>query len=170
MRRALAALILALSTIVPITPASAVSPITFADIYNPAKIIRVDFTLPQSSVDSLNTQATLENYVPGQVAFSLDKKASGPLDIKLRLKGSTSLQKLDWSPSFKIKFPAGPAGLRWLGPMASCGWRQTPQMSRAYSPMVRSEENQPTLAMFRMALARQPAWSSQRRSTPRCAA
>ena len=115
MRRALAALILALSTIPSVSPASAVSPITFADIYNPAKIIRVDFTLPQSSVAALNTQATLENYVPGQVAFSLDKKASGPLDIKLRLKGSTSLQKLDWSPSFKIKFPAGPAALGYLG-------------------------------------------------------
>ena len=115
MRRALALVVVFLSTISAFSPASALSPLTLADIYNPSKVIRVDFTLPQSSIDSLNTDSTLKKYVPGQVSFSVDKKTSGTLDIKLRLKGSTSLQKLDASPSFKIKFPAGPAQLGYLG-------------------------------------------------------
>jgi hypothetical protein len=53
----------------------------------------------------------------------------------------------------------------------ACWWLHlTPQMSLAYSPMVRSEENQPTLAMFRIADARQAFWSSHFASTARCAA
>ena len=44
------------------------------------------------------------------------------------------------------------------------------QISRAYSLIVLSEENQPTLAILRIAAARQPARSCQRRSTSRWAA
>ena len=96
-------------------PAQAAIPLTFLDIYNPAKIVRVDFTLPTSSVTSLNTQSTLETYVPGAVSFSSGTKVSGSIDIEVRLKGSTSLQKLDWTPSFKIKFKKGANGLGYLG-------------------------------------------------------
>ena len=47
-------------------------------------------------------------------------------------------------------FQQGGNGLfRWF--------HETPQISFAYSPMVRSEENQPTLAMLRMAAERQLA-------------
>ncbi len=52
-----------------------------------------------------------------------------------------------------------------------CRWlHRTPQISLAYSPIVRSEENHPTLAMFRIALVRHSAWFSQRLSTSRWAA
>ena len=50
-------------------------------------------------------------------------------------------------------------------------WRwfhSTPQISRAYSPMVRSDENQPTLAIFMTAALRHASRSHQRRSTSRC--
>src|SRR6185312_507666 len=51
-------------------------------------------------------------------------------------------------------------------------WRlhMTPQISCAYSRMVRSEENQPTFATLRTEAARQSAGLVQRRSTSRCAA
>ena len=49
-------------------------------------------------------------------------------------------------------------------------FHSTFQISRAYSLMVRSDENQPTLAMFLMAEVRQPTGSSQRPSTLRWAA
>ena len=101
-----------------ISPAEAVSPITLSDIYNSAKILRIDFTLPQASVNSLNNQQTLKVYVPGKLNISAGSKTSGDLDIDLRLKGSTSLFTLDQTPSFKIKFKknggAGYLGLRKL--------------------------------------------------------
>jgi len=95
--------------------AEAASPLTLTDIYNPAKITRIDFNLPASSVTSLNTQETLETYVPGSVTLTSGTKTSGTQEIQVRLKGSTSLQKLDWTPSFKIKFKKGPTGLGYLG-------------------------------------------------------
>ena len=95
--------------------AEAASPLTLTDIYNPAKITRIDFNLPASSVTSLNTQETLETYVPGSVTLTSGTKTSGAQEIQVRLKGSTSLQKLDLTPSFKIKFKKGPTGLGYLG-------------------------------------------------------
>jgi len=101
-----------------ISPAQAVAPITLTDIYNPAKILRIDFTLPAPSVTSLNNQQTLKVYVPGKLNISSGAKTSGDLDIDLHLKGSTSLFTLDQTPSFKVKFKknggAGYLGLRKL--------------------------------------------------------
>lgn len=88
-----------------INPAQAASTISLTDIYNPAKIVRADLTLPQQSVDSLNNPATFTVYVDGTLALSVDGKSSGNLGIKLRLKGSTSMYSLDETPSFKIRFP-----------------------------------------------------------------
>ncbi|MCX6496540.1 MAG: hypothetical protein NTW23_04315, partial [Rhodoluna sp.] len=45
--------------------ANAAAPLTFADIYNPAKVTTIDFTLPAESVASLNNNDTLKTYVPG---------------------------------------------------------------------------------------------------------
>merc|ERR1712039_363361 len=52
-------------------------------------------------------------------------------------------------------------------------WRRlhfTPQISRAYSPIVRSDENQPTCAMFMIAALRHAVRFSHRASTSRWAA
>ena len=95
--------------------ANAAAPLTFADIYNPAKVTTIDFTLPAESVASLNNNDTLKTYVPGSVTLTSGTKTSGAQDIEVRLKGSTSLQKLDWAPSFKIKFKKGASGLGYLG-------------------------------------------------------
>ncbi|NDE89133.1 MAG: hypothetical protein EB055_04060, partial [Micrococcales bacterium] len=102
-------------------PAQAAPPLSAADIYNPLKIVRADLTLPQSSVDSLDSldKSQLVIYVPGTLSMSLDGRTSGNLDIKVRLKGSTSLYRLSETPSFKVKFknsslPNGYQGLKRL--------------------------------------------------------
>jgi len=95
--------------------ANAATPLAVTDIYNPSKVLRIDFTLPKDSVDSLNTQETLKVYVPGTVTMTLGNKTSGPQEMKVRLKGSTSLQKLDQTPSFKIRFKKGENDQGYLG-------------------------------------------------------
>jgi len=102
-------------------PAQAAAPLSVADIYNPLKIVRADLNLPQSSIDSLDSldKNQLTVYVPATLSMSLDGKTSGSLDIKVRLKGSTSLYRLSETPSFKIKFkksslPDGYLGLNRL--------------------------------------------------------
>ncbi|NBT47093.1 MAG: hypothetical protein EBT07_04645 [Actinobacteria bacterium] len=95
--------------------AKATTPLTVADIYNPAKILRVDLSLPKDSVESLNNQQTLKVYVPGTLTMTMGTKTSGALDIKVRLKGATSMQKLDLTPSFKFRFKKGPNDLGYLG-------------------------------------------------------
>lgn len=104
-----------LSATLLVSSAHATTALTVADIYNPAKVLRIDLNLPKASVDSLNNQATLKVYVPGSITMSLGAKTSGAMDIHVKLKGSFSLQRLDWTPSFKIKFPKGASGLGYLG-------------------------------------------------------
>jgi spore coat protein CotH len=100
-----------------ITPAQAASPVKLTDIYNPLKILKAEMLLPKTSVDSLNSNDVnvLKQYVPGSITFSVDGRTSGLLDIKVRLKGSTSMFKLDETPSFKIKFQKDAAGNGYLG-------------------------------------------------------
>jgi len=97
------------------SPAQAANPLKLSDIYNPLKVLRVDLTLPAGSVASLNNSATFTVYVPGTITMSVDGRTSGALDIHTRLKGSTSMFKLDETPSFKIKFKKGKAGTGYLG-------------------------------------------------------
>lgn len=116
-KRIVGALILLLAFSGSVVPkAEAATPLTLADIYNPTKVLTVALTLPADSVASLNDPKTLEVYVPGSLMLTSGTKTSGSLDISVRLKGSTSLQKLDWTPSFKFKFKknngSGYLGLR----------------------------------------------------------
>ena len=96
-------------------PAQAATPLKITDIYNPLKVLRADLDLPSASVSSLNNSATFKVYVPGTLTLSVDGKSSGVQEITIRLKGSTSMYKLDETPSFKIKFKKGPTGLGYLG-------------------------------------------------------
>ena len=97
------------------SPAQAANPLKLSDIYNPLKVLRVDLTLPADSVTSLNDATTWRVYVPGTITMSVDGRTSGAMEINTRLKGSTSMYKLDETPSFKIKFKKGPTGLGYLG-------------------------------------------------------
>lgn len=100
-----------------IGPAQGATPIKLTDIYNPLKILKAELTLPQTSVDSLDSTDVnqLKVYVPGTIVFTVDGKTSGTLDIKIRLKGSTSMYRLSETPSFKIKFQKDAVGNGYLG-------------------------------------------------------
>lgn len=98
-----------------VSPAQAASTLKSTDFYNPLKILRIDLKLPQSTVDALNNRSTYKIYQPGAVTLSVDGRSSGLQTVEIRLKGSTSIQKLSESPSFKILFPKGPAGNGYLG-------------------------------------------------------
>ena len=97
------------------SPAQAASALKLSDIYNPLRVLRVELTLPADSVTSLNDATTWRVYVPGTITMSVDGRTSGAMEINTRLKGSTSMYKLDETPSFKIKFKKGPTGLGYLG-------------------------------------------------------
>ncbi|MEY2815458.1 MAG: hypothetical protein RJA78_34 [Actinomycetota bacterium] len=104
-----------LASALGVSPASAAPALTLADIYNPAKVIRVDLTLPAASVTSLNDPKTFRTYVPGQVKIVTNTASSPLLDVSVKLKGSTSMSALRATPSFKIKFKKDANGQGYLG-------------------------------------------------------
>ena len=106
---------LVLGSVLLVSPAQAAASLKSTDFYNPLKVLRVDLTLPQDTVTALNNRNTYRTYAPGAVTMSVDGRTSGSLDMQIRLKGSTSISKLDATPSFKIKFPKGPSGTGYLG-------------------------------------------------------
>ena len=87
------------------------------DIYNPAKINSIELTIPPASEQALNSSATAKIYTAASVTITAAGYTMGPIQIGLRLKGSTSLQLLRQTPSFKIAFNWGTAlkGARFLG-------------------------------------------------------
>ncbi len=104
-----------LATALGVSPASAAPTLTLADLYNPAKVLRVELTLPAASVTSLNDQKTFRVYVPGQVKIVSNTASSPLLDVNVKLKGSTSMSALRATPSFKIRFKKDDAGQGYLG-------------------------------------------------------
>lgn len=106
---------LVLSSVLLVSPAQAASTLKSTDFFNPAKILRIDLDLPAETVAALNSRSTYRIYAPGVVTMSVDGRTSGNLDMDIRLKGSTSISKLDATPSFKIRFPKGPSGTGFLG-------------------------------------------------------
>jgi hypothetical protein len=115
-RRLLAAsTTLVLGSVLLVSPAQAASTLKSTDFYNPLKVLRIDLDLPSATVIALNDRRTYKTYAPGSVTMSVDGRTSGALEMDIRLKGSTSISKLDATPSFKIKFPKGPSGTGYLG-------------------------------------------------------
>ncbi len=73
------------------------------DFYNSTSIHRVNLTIEQTSINNLGTKP--KEYTAARVEFVTGgNRSSGLIDIGLRLKGSTSLDKLTGKPSLKIKF------------------------------------------------------------------
>ena len=84
-----------------VQPAFAAQSLT--NFYNNTAIHSVYLTIPDASATSLNQKP--KDYTAARVEFRTDTSgSSGLIDIGLRLKGSTSLEKLSGRPSFKIKF------------------------------------------------------------------
>ena len=73
------------------------------DFYNSTSIHEIYLTIDSTSTTNLNS--TPKKYTAARVEFkTANGSASGLIDIGLRLKGSTSLEKLSGRPSFKLKF------------------------------------------------------------------
>lgn len=106
---------LVLSSVLLVSPAQAASTLKSSDFFNPKKVLRIDLDLPQATVDALNSRSTYKIYAPGNITMSVDGRTSGSLEMEVRLKGSTSISRLRDTPSFKIKFPKGPAQTGYLG-------------------------------------------------------
>lgn len=76
---------------------------SLANFYNSTSIHSVYFTISTTSTNALNQRP--KDYAAARVEFKTDSSgSSGLIDIGLRLKGTTSLEKLNGKPSFKIKF------------------------------------------------------------------
>ena len=89
---------------------------TLADIYNPAKITSIELTIPPTSEVALNRRSTAKTYTEASVTITAAGYKMGPIQIGLRLKGSTSFQLLNQTPSFKMAFNWGALkGSRFLG-------------------------------------------------------
>lgn len=83
------------------SPASAAQGL--GDFYNSTSIHEVYLTIDANSITNLDK--TPKDYTAARVEFkTANGSSSGPIDIGLRLKGSTSLEKLAGRPSFKFKF------------------------------------------------------------------
>jgi spore coat protein CotH len=106
---------LVLGSVLLVSPAQAASTLKSTDFFNPKKILRIDLNLPQGTADALNDKNRYRIYAPGNITMSVDGRTSGSLEMEVRLKGSTSISRLRDTPSFKIKFPKGPAQTGYLG-------------------------------------------------------
>jgi len=98
----MATLVLA-ATMLTTSPANAAIP-TQSDLFNPKTITAIELQIPDASATSLNNQATAKTYVAATFKFTTNGQTIGPIDVGVRLKGSTSLERLDAHPSFKIAF------------------------------------------------------------------
>ncbi len=83
------------------SPASAAQ--SLGDFYNSTNIHEVYLTIDSAS--STNLDKAPKDYTAATVQFkTANGSSSGQISIGLRLKGSTSLEKLSGRPSFKLKF------------------------------------------------------------------
>jgi hypothetical protein len=81
-----------------------------AKLFNPTTVNRVDLTVPQSSIDIINTEfdnrtdPTNFTYVPAQIKITTSSGTYGPLDVGIHLKGGWgSLTSLGGKAGFKVK-------------------------------------------------------------------
>jgi hypothetical protein len=89
---------------------------TEADLYNASKINSIEFNIPSASQAALNNTLTAKTYTAATVTITAAGFTMGPIDIGLRLKGSTSLELLNRTPSFKVSFNwSSLKGQRFLG-------------------------------------------------------
>ena len=95
-----------------LSPANAAQ--SLGDFYNSTKIHDVYLTIDASSVSNLNRAP--KDYTMAKVELRSSGGSSGTFSTGVRLKGSTSLEKLSGRPSFKLKFNwSNLKGQRFLG-------------------------------------------------------
>ncbi len=86
-----------------------------AVLFNPTTVNRVDLIVPQTSIDIINSEFTVESeamwyratnftYVPAKIRIKTETSTYGPLDVGIRLKGGWgSLTPLSGKAGFKVK-------------------------------------------------------------------
>ncbi|MEY2676452.1 MAG: hypothetical protein RL510_472 [Actinomycetota bacterium] len=113
--RVLTAVLLATVSLLAGSSAQAAT-LTQADIYNPARINAISFNIPTASVNALSNRNSAKTYTAASVTITANGTTMGPIQIGLRLKGSTSLELLNQRPSFKVAFNwSALKGQRFLG-------------------------------------------------------
>ena len=85
------------------SPANAAA-LTQADLFNAKTITSIELEIPDASANALNNTATAKTYTAATFKFTAAGQSYGPIDVGIRLKGSTSLERLNARPSFKIAF------------------------------------------------------------------
>lgn len=80
-----------------------------AALFDPGTVDVIELMLPQASIEAL--EAEPGEYVPGSFEIAKTDGTPGgvgafsvPLDVEIRLKGSTSFRELDGKSAFKLKF------------------------------------------------------------------
>jgi len=97
------------------TPQALASGQNLGQFYGSSKVFDVYLNIPQASLTSLDTN--MKTYTAAQIELvTPDSLSSGLINIGLRLKGSTSMEKIAGRPSFKVKFNwSSLKGQRFLG-------------------------------------------------------
>ena len=114
--RALSAMLLAIAMMACLaTPQALASGQTLDQFYGSSKVFDVYLNIPQASLTSLDKNT--KTYTAAQIELvTPDSLSSGLINIGLRLKGSTSMEKIAGHPSFKVKFNwSSLKGQRFLG-------------------------------------------------------
>jgi hypothetical protein len=107
LRTTLVAAVVAGALLFSAAPAEAYTPPSRDDaawLYKPTTIVTVDLQLPDSSIDSLNSNGSV--YAPGTFTMRYGRMRYGPWSVEVRLKGRWgSARGLGGKAAFKIKFP-----------------------------------------------------------------
>ena len=85
-------------------PANAVVHPNQSDLFNPGIVNVIDLNVPTATHDALNNVATAKKYAAATFSLTTYGQTTGPINVGIRLKGSTSLELIDAHPSFKIAF------------------------------------------------------------------
>jgi len=87
-----------------------------AEFYNPLVVSNVDLTLPQASVDALNSNPGNTVYQHAAVTLTTaDGKATTFADIGVRIKGQATRTNLNGKAPLKLKFDAFVTGQKFIG-------------------------------------------------------
>lgn len=109
----LSAALVAVGAVAASSPATAAG-FTAADIFNPAKISAMSLNIPDASVTSLGTDP--KKYTAATFTITVNGFTISNINVGVRLKGSTSLERLTGRPSFKVAFNWGASkGSRLVG-------------------------------------------------------
>ena len=97
-------LFIALSAMVAYPNQANAASLSQVNLFNPNSISSIELQIPDASATSLDGQNTAKNYVAATFKFTANGQSIGPINIGIRMKGSTSLDRLAAHPSFKVAF------------------------------------------------------------------